>query len=48
MQPIADWLAQLGLAKYAGVFAENDLDLEVMPSVTEKDLETLGVSMGAS
>ena len=46
MQSIAEWLAQLGLAKYADVFAENDIDLEVMPSITETDLEKLGVSMG--
>ena len=46
MQSIADWLAQIGLAKYAGVFQDNDIDLEVMPSITEADLEKLGVSMG--
>lgn len=46
MQSIADWLAQIGLAKYADVFEENDIDLEVMPSITEADLEKLGVSMG--
>ena len=43
---MADWLGKLGLAQYAAVFAENDVDLDVMPSMTEADLEKLGVSMG--
>ncbi|MBC8088274.1 MAG: AAA family ATPase [Phycisphaerae bacterium] len=43
---IAGWLEKLGLAQYATVFAENDIDLEVMPNMTELDLEKLGVSMG--
>lgn len=46
MEPIADWLARIGLTQYVAVFAENDIDVEVLPSLTEPDLEKLGVSMG--
>jgi class 3 adenylate cyclase len=46
MNTMADWLGWLGLDRYAATFAENDIDLEVLPSLTERDLEQLGVSMG--
>ena len=43
---IAEWLSAQGLAKYIEVFAENDIDLEVLPELTEADLEQLGVTLG--
>ena len=43
---IEKWLEQLGLSQYAGAFAENDIDVEVLPDLTDEDLEKLGVSMG--
>ena len=46
MSPFTDWLQSIGLAHYAQVFFDNDIDLEVMPSLSEQDLEKLGVSMG--
>lgn len=46
MQPIADWLAGIGLPQYAAVFAENDIEVDVVSSLNEADLEKLGVSMG--
>ncbi len=46
MLKVADWLAQLGLAQYAPVFAENDVDEEVLPDLTDTDLEKLGVTLG--
>ena len=44
MQSISEWLESLGLDQYAQVFADNDIDLELIPSLSDQDLEKLGVS----
>jgi hypothetical protein len=46
MQQIADWLEKLGLSEYAQRFAENDIDVSVLPHLTDQDLKELGVSLG--
>jgi len=46
MQQIADWLEKLGLSEYAQRFVENDIDVSVLPHVTDQDLKELGVSLG--
>lgn len=46
MCSVTDWLDQLGLGQYQSVFAANDVDMEVLPELTEADLEKLGVSLG--
>ena len=46
MDSVAQWLEQLGLGQYASIFAENDIDGEVLPDLTESDLEKLGVTLG--
>ena len=46
MPLLPDWLESLGLAQYARVFVDNDIDFEVLPSLSEQDLEKLGLSMG--
>jgi class 3 adenylate cyclase len=46
MQSLPDWLRQIGLERYAQVFAENDVDLEALRFLTEGDLEKLGISLG--
>ena len=46
MQSISEWLHSLGLDQYAQVFVDNGIDLEVIPSLSEQDLEKLGVLMG--
>ena len=46
MQQIADWLQKLGLGQYAQRFAENDIDVSVLPHLTDADLEKIGVSLG--
>jgi class 3 adenylate cyclase/predicted ATPase len=46
MQPIAKWLDSLGLAEYADRFAENDIEIDVLSELTDRDLEQLGVSLG--
>ena len=45
-QPIADWLAKIGLERYAPAFADNDIDVSVLFHLTDADLEKLGVSLG--
>jgi class 3 adenylate cyclase/tetratricopeptide (TPR) repeat protein len=46
MQQIADWLEKLGLGQYALRFAENGIDLGVLPELTDEDFERLGVLLG--
>ena len=46
MQQIADWLEKLDLGQYAQRFAENDIDVSVLPHLTDADLEKIGVSLG--
>jgi class 3 adenylate cyclase len=46
MQQIADWLKKLGMSEYAGRFAENDIDMAVLPDLTDQHLKDLGVSFG--
>jgi hypothetical protein len=41
---IGDWLRSLGLERYELAFAENDIDAEVLPSLTAEDLIGLGVA----
>src|SRR5580658_9863703 len=40
------WLQSVGLEKYGDVFASHDIDLTVVPDLTEQDLEKLGLSLG--
>src|ERR1700688_4055283 len=46
MQQIADWLQKLGLGKYAQTFAENEIDVSVLPHLTDHDLKDIGVPLG--
>ena len=46
MPDIELWLKNIGLEKYAEVFARHDIDLDVAPSLSEQDLEKLGLSLG--
>ncbi|HLZ03106.1 MAG TPA: SAM domain-containing protein [Bradyrhizobium sp.] len=41
---VEQWLRNLGLAQYAKVFAENDIDFDVLSGLTEADLKELGVA----
>ena len=45
-EDIARWLDRLGLGQYAQAFAENDIDLEILPHLVDEDLERLGLSLG--
>lgn len=44
MTDLAKWLDQIGLGEYAKVFAENDIDLELLPELTADDLRDMGVT----
>jgi class 3 adenylate cyclase/predicted ATPase len=46
MQEITDWLTRLGLSEYAGAFAENGIDVSVLPHLTDQDLKDVGVLLG--
>ena len=46
MQQIADWLKKLGMSEYADRFAENKIDIFVLPDLTEQHLKDLGVALG--
>jgi class 3 adenylate cyclase len=46
MQQIADWLKKRGMSEYAKRFAENDIDMAVLPDLTDQHLKDLGVSLG--
>jgi class 3 adenylate cyclase len=46
MPQIADWLKKLGMSEYAKRFAENDIEFDILPELTDHDLERLGVSLG--
>ncbi len=41
---IAAWLHGLGLEQYEPVFRDNDVDGDVLPSLTAEDLKDLGVN----
>ena len=46
VEQIAEWLEALGLGQYAKLFADNDIDVSVLPHLTDHDLKDLGVSLG--
>ena len=46
MSDLERFLATLGLEQYAAVLAENDVDLDILPSLSDGDLKELGLSLG--
>ena len=46
MVDLKSWLEELGMGQYAQSFAANDIDFDVLPDLTEAELERLGVSLG--
>jgi class 3 adenylate cyclase len=46
MQQVADWLKTLGMSEYEQLFAENRIDLSVLPDLTDQHLKELGVPLG--
>src|SRR5215813_9889815 len=43
MQQIADWRKTLGLPEYGDCFAENGIDVSVLPHLTDQDLKDMGI-----
>jgi hypothetical protein len=43
---IEKWLHGLALQQYAATFRANGIDAEVLPELTEADLEKLGIVLG--
>jgi class 3 adenylate cyclase len=46
MQSTADWLKALGLDKYVELFAAQEIDFDLLPELTDQDLEKLGIPLG--
>ncbi|MBA3753933.1 MAG: hypothetical protein H0X01_07330, partial [Nitrospira sp.] len=46
MGAIRQWLEELGLAQYAETFEANDIGVDVLHTLTDQDLQALGVSLG--
>ena len=43
---IAVWLRKLGLERYEQAFRDDEVDWELLPELTEGDLEKLGLPLG--
>ncbi len=41
-----DWLRRIGLGQYDSLFRTNEIDGEVLPDLTDADLEKLGIAFG--
>ena len=46
MSDLRDWLRGNNLEQYAEAFEANDIDLDILPELSEPDLEKLGLSLG--
>ena len=41
---VAAWLQNLGFKRYVSAFRDNDIDAEVLPTLTAEDLISIGVT----
>jgi class 3 adenylate cyclase len=46
MAKVSEWLEEIGLGRYAELFAEHHIDCDVLADLTEPDLAQLGISLG--
>ena len=46
MTSFGQWLVEIGLGRYDGVFASNEIDFDVIRSLTDADLRELGLALG--
>ncbi|RZI86655.1 MAG: adenylate cyclase [Rubrivivax sp.] len=46
VESLSEWLKSIGLGRVERVLLDNDIDQEIIGSISEQDLEKLGVSMG--
>jgi hypothetical protein len=40
---VGDWLQGLGLGQYLALFREHEIDADILPDLTEADLEKIGL-----
>ncbi len=43
---VGDWLKSLSLGRYEAAFRDSSIDVDVLPDLTDDDLEKLGVTLG--
>jgi hypothetical protein len=46
MSDLRDWLRGNNLDQYADAFEANDIDLDILPDLDDRDLAQLGLSLG--
>src|SRR5689334_14466522 len=46
MSDLRDWLRNNHLEQYADAFEANDIDLDILSELDDRDLEQLGLSLG--
>ena len=44
---VGEWLKGIGLGQYEATFLAHDIDVDVLPDLTEADLEKIGLPLGA-
>jgi class 3 adenylate cyclase len=44
---VGEWLKGIGLGQYEATFRAHDIDVDVLPDVTEADFEKIGLPLGA-
>ena len=44
---VGEWLKGIGLGQYEATFRVHDLDVDVLPDLTDADLEKIGLPLGA-
>ena len=42
---VSEWLRTLGLEQYEPAFRHNEIDIELLPSLTAEDLKDLGITL---
>lgn len=47
MESFVRWLTEIGLQGYASVFTQHEVDFDVVGTLTEADLQSLGLPLGA-
>ena len=43
---VGDWLRSVGLGQYEAMFRASEIDADILPELTDSDLEKLGVPLG--
>jgi hypothetical protein len=43
---VGNWLRSLGLGQYEATFSDSAIDADVLPELTDGDLEKIGIPLG--